>query len=212
MGFRALKSMGWQWNKTRRTDPRRLSRHWLVLSVETLLTLAYGSRVEDAANLGREPANLRAPPKCLSETHRSAHSSPERSVSVLRLGTAWLRRLLNKGRVWKRVWLLPEQWPKPPPGMKIIRHEAPSVTDTYPSQLPLGEGEGEGDQLGSLPLHNSEQSPEEPFEIVSDHGMTLPISYVLRYCLNSPTEIIGDAAREVNDGVQVRPASETAMV
>ena len=125
MGFRALKSMGWQWNKTRRTDPRRVSRHWLVLSVATLLTLAYGSRVEDAADLGREPANLRAPPKCLSETHRSAHSSPGRSVSVLRLGTAWLRRLLNKGRVWKRVWLLPEQWPKPPPGMKIIRHEAP---------------------------------------------------------------------------------------
>lgn len=125
MGFRALKSMGFQWNKTRRTDPRRVSRHWLVLSVATLLTLAYGSRVEDAADPGREPANLRAPPKCLPATHRSAHSSPGRSVSVLRLGTAWLRRLLNKGRVWKRVWLLPEQWPKPPPGMKIIRHEAP---------------------------------------------------------------------------------------
>ena len=125
LGFRALKSLGWQWNKTRRTDPQRVSRHWLVLSVATLLTMAYGSRVEDAADLGREPGNLRAPPKCLSPTHRSAHSSPGRSVSVLRLGTAWLRRLLNRGRVWKRVWLLPEEWPKPPPGMKIIQHTPP---------------------------------------------------------------------------------------
>lgn len=41
--FRALKSVGWQWNKTRRTDPERVSRHWLALSVATLLVLAYGT-------------------------------------------------------------------------------------------------------------------------------------------------------------------------
>lgn len=125
MGFRALKTLGWQWNKTRRTDPRRVSRHWLALSVATLLTIAYGSRVEDDADLGRAQGNLRVPPKSLPETHRSAHSSPSRSVSVLRLGTAWLRRLLHRGRLWKRVWLLPEQWPKPPPGMKITQHAPP---------------------------------------------------------------------------------------
>ena len=47
-GFNALKSVGWQWQKTRRTDPARVERHWLVLSVATLLTLAFGSRVEAA--------------------------------------------------------------------------------------------------------------------------------------------------------------------
>ena len=125
MGFRALKSLGWQWQNTRRTSPNRVSRHWLVLSVATLLTIAYGSRVEDATDLGRAPGNLRAPPECLAPTHRSAHSSPGRSVSVLRLGTVWLRRLLHRGRVWKRVWLLPEAWPQPPPGMKIIHHAVP---------------------------------------------------------------------------------------
>ena len=35
LGFKALKSLGWQWQKTRRTDPERISRHWLVLSVAT---------------------------------------------------------------------------------------------------------------------------------------------------------------------------------
>ena len=48
LGFKAIKSLGWQWDKTRRTDPARISRHWLVLSVATLLALAYGTRVEDA--------------------------------------------------------------------------------------------------------------------------------------------------------------------
>ena len=30
LGFRAVKSLGWQWQKTRRTDPARISRHWFV--------------------------------------------------------------------------------------------------------------------------------------------------------------------------------------
>ena len=50
-GFKALKSAGWQWQKTRRTNPARVERPWLVLAVATLLTLAFGSRVEDAQAL-----------------------------------------------------------------------------------------------------------------------------------------------------------------
>ncbi len=65
-GFKALKSVGWQWQKTRRTDPERVSGHWLVLSVATLWALAYGTRAEDANGLGIPPGRLRKPPKCLS--------------------------------------------------------------------------------------------------------------------------------------------------
>ena len=36
----AIKSLGWQRDKTRRTDPARISRHWLALSVATLLVLS----------------------------------------------------------------------------------------------------------------------------------------------------------------------------
>ena len=51
-------SLGWKWDKTRRTDPARVSRHWLVLSVATLLALAYGTTVEDAQDRRIAPGNL----------------------------------------------------------------------------------------------------------------------------------------------------------
>ena len=71
-GFKALKSVGWQWQKTRRTDPARVERRWFVLSVATLLTLAFGSRVDDAQALKRSPGALRAPPKAApaAQSHR----------------------------------------------------------------------------------------------------------------------------------------------
>ena len=104
LGFKALKSLGWKWDKTRRTDPARISRHWLVLSVATLLALAYGTRVEDAQDRRIAPGSLRAPPKALAPNHRDPRSRPARTVSVIRHGIDWLRRLLLKGRLWSRVW------------------------------------------------------------------------------------------------------------
>ena len=70
LGFKAVKSLGWKWDKTRRTDPARISRHWLVLSVATLLTLAYGTRVEDAYDRRLAPGSLRTPPprRCRRDT------------------------------------------------------------------------------------------------------------------------------------------------
>ena len=118
----AVKSLGWQWDKTRRTDPARISRHWFVLSVATLLTLAYGTRVEDANDRRIAPGNLRAPPKHLAPTHRSSWSRPGRTVSVIRHGIVWLRRLLHRGRFWSRVWLLPEPWPEPKSNLEVTRY------------------------------------------------------------------------------------------
>src|SRR3954468_24557780 len=62
LGFRALKGLGWQWQRSRRTDPARVARHWLVLAVASLWGLAHGTRVEDAHERGLPPARLRAPP------------------------------------------------------------------------------------------------------------------------------------------------------
>ena len=121
LGFKALKSLGWQWQKTRRTDPERISRHWLVLSVATLLALAYGTRVEDAYDRRIAPGSLRAPPRTLAPTHRSSPEKPGRTVSVIRHGIAWLRRSLHRGRLWSRVWLLPEPWPEPKSNLEITR-------------------------------------------------------------------------------------------
>ena len=125
LGFKAIKSLGWKWDKTRRTDPARISRHWLVLSVATLLALAYGTRVEDAQDRRIAPGSLRAPPKALAPNHRDPRSRPARTVSAIRYGIDWLRRLLLKGRLWSRVWLLPEPWPQPKPNLEVTHHAPP---------------------------------------------------------------------------------------
>jgi hypothetical protein len=105
LGFRALKGVGWQWQRTRRTDPGRVARHWLVVAVATLWVLATGTREEDAARLGREPANLRVavpPPP----------AACPRTVSVFARGLLRLRwQLLRVRRLWTRCWLWPEPWP-----------------------------------------------------------------------------------------------------
>ena len=120
VGFKALKSVAWQWQKTRREDPGRVSRHWLVLSVATLWALAYGTRVEDANDLGLPPGRLRTPPKSLPPNHRTNRGPRKRTVAVLQFGTSSLTNLLRRGRLWRKVWLLPEPWPGPPPNMKVI--------------------------------------------------------------------------------------------
>ena len=61
LGFRALKSFGWDWQRTRRTKPLRIARHWLVLAIATLLNLAVGTRLEEAARRGVPPGRLRRP-------------------------------------------------------------------------------------------------------------------------------------------------------
>jgi hypothetical protein len=119
LGFRALKSFGWHWERTRRRHADRVARHWLVLAVATLVTLAYGTRVEDAAMHGVAPANLRRA--------RPVPPHPaRRTVSVFARGLAWLRLHLLRGqRPWRRLWLLPQALPAPPPNLVIVYHPPP---------------------------------------------------------------------------------------
>ena len=115
LGFRALKSLGWHWERTRRRDPLRVARHWLVLAVATLLSLAVGTRLEDAAVRGLPPGRLRRP-----------HALPPpraRQRSVFARGQAWLHvQVLGGRRGWRTLWLLPEALPDLPERLTLIRH------------------------------------------------------------------------------------------
>ncbi len=117
LGFRALKGLGWHWQHTRRTDPARVSRHWVVLAMVTFIVLAYGTRVEDAAARGVPPARLHTPP--------AVPSPRRRLVSVFRQGLGWLLRHLARGYLWRRLWLVPEPWPGLPPGVVLTCHAPP---------------------------------------------------------------------------------------
>ncbi len=97
-GFRGLKRGGWQWGRTRRTDPVRVARHLLVLAAATLLAVAYGTRREETRVRGLPPARLRRPP-----ADAPPRSLPPRRFSVLRQGAACLRRRRARNRLWARV-------------------------------------------------------------------------------------------------------------
>lgn len=117
LGFRALKGLGWQWQRTRRTDVARVERHWLVLAVATLWVLAYGTRSEEAEALGVRPGAVRVPP-----APQDLPPGRVRSGSVFQRGWSVLNQLLGQGRLWRRVWLRPEPWPDDFSGIQITVH------------------------------------------------------------------------------------------
>jgi Transposase DDE domain len=123
LGFRALKSMGWHWERTRRTDPARIARHWLVLAIATLLSLAVGTRLEDAAQQGIPPGHLRRP-----RTQTPAPARHRRG-SLFAQGRAWLHAWVWRGRAWWRaLWLWPEALPTLPASLTLVRHQPPPAT------------------------------------------------------------------------------------
>jgi hypothetical protein len=128
LGFRALKGVGWRWEHTRRADPARAARHWLVLAVATLYALAYGTRADDADRLGVAPDRLDALPDPPPPPAR------RRPVGTFRLGLSFLVLHLARGRLWPALWLRPDPWPDPFPDLAIAYHarddDAPDRT--YP--------------------------------------------------------------------------------
>lgn len=118
LGFKALKSMGWQWQRTQRSDPDRVARHWLVLAIATLWTVAVGTRVEEASARAICPTRLWRPPRQASAVCRR--------VSVFAQGWGWLVRQVGRGRLWRHLWLVPEAWPVPPAELTICYHRTRS--------------------------------------------------------------------------------------
>ena len=89
-----------------KVPPGGVACHGLVLAVASLLTVAYGTRHEDARDRGLPPGRLRRPPP-----EGRPPDAPPRRFSLLRQGAACLRRLLARNRLWARVWLTPTPGP-----------------------------------------------------------------------------------------------------
>jgi hypothetical protein len=113
--FATLKSRGWEWDRTRRRQPDRVERHWLVLAIATLLSVCTGTRLEIAAQRGLPPEYLRRPAPPLAPPRA-------RSQALARIGRICLqRRLLRRQPLWKLPWLSPEAWPLPDPALAVTR-------------------------------------------------------------------------------------------
>jgi Transposase DDE domain len=158
-GFKLLKSQGWQWQKSRMTDPDRASRLWLVLAVATRYVLAAGGEADAAdvpvetvpemaptsrtaravgraAGAGRS-AQARRPVARLVPSSRvpgkRASGTKERLVSVFRQGLAVLVAILIAGHALPKPPWKPEPWLEIRANFRTCPDQPPTPVPKSPS-------------------------------------------------------------------------------
>jgi hypothetical protein len=139
--FKRLKSAGWDCERTRMSDPERVSRHWLALAVAMLWTVSVGGQAEaaeeaegavgpaawdeeswlkDLSQPASDPAAPHAEEPVAGEPgarpEGSATSPWERTVSVFARGWAILSQALSAGRLLRVRW-----YPEPLDGLDLAR-------------------------------------------------------------------------------------------
>lgn len=111
-GFKLTKRAGWQWQRTRITDPARAERMWLAVAVATLWLV----RVGGAAEADLPEGTLADPTPALTVARRQRAATQVRLLGVFRRGwVAILVALLTHVPLPLGV-LVPEPWPVRPPG------------------------------------------------------------------------------------------------
>jgi Transposase DDE domain len=91
-GFKVIKSGGWQWQRSRVTDPKRAARQWVALALATLWLIEVGGQAQ----------HLHLPR--LQLTHGV--------YRLFRIGLAVILAHLNNSRKLPRGQFQPENWPK----------------------------------------------------------------------------------------------------
>lgn len=110
-GFKHTKRGGWQWQKTRMTDPGRASRLWLALAVATLWVVSVGSEAED--NL---PASSFEQLPAAHIARRLVSNLPQpRFISCFQRGILTILAALLNGQPLPLGRFHPGPWPTSPP-------------------------------------------------------------------------------------------------
>jgi hypothetical protein len=107
-GFKITKRGGWQWQRTRRTNPQRAARLWLAVAVATLWLLSVGGMAEETipASTLLPLANVDGPPS------RPRRATQLRLVSVFRQGWITILVALCNQRRLPLGRFIPEPWPQ----------------------------------------------------------------------------------------------------
>jgi hypothetical protein len=107
-GFKLTKRGGWQWQRTRMSDPQRAARLWLAVAVATLWLLSIGGMAEEtipASTLLPLPADGLPP-------SRPRRATQLRLVSVFRQGWITILVALVNQRRLPLGRFVPEPWPQ----------------------------------------------------------------------------------------------------
>jgi len=107
-GFKLTKRGGWQWQRTRMTEPQRAARLWLAVAVATLWLLSVGGLAEDTV-----PASTLLPlGKGDGPPARSRRATQLRLVSIFRQGWITILVALLNHRRLPHGRFIPEPWPQ----------------------------------------------------------------------------------------------------
>ena len=127
-GFKLTKRAGWQWHRTRMTDPARAARLWLAVAVATLWLVSIGGVVDATIPEGTWPD---VPARCPGY-RRPRRATRWRLVSVFRRGWLTLVGALFRHDPLPEGRFLPEPWPAilgqgedvPPEEEQVLPHAA----------------------------------------------------------------------------------------
>jgi len=108
-GFKVTKRGGWQWQRTRMTDPDRAARLWLVVAVATLWLLSVGGEADATV-----PASTLLDVTLALVQRRQRQATRLRMVSVFRRGLVLIWAALLNRTPLPTGRFLPEPWPAIP--------------------------------------------------------------------------------------------------
>ena len=107
-GFKITKRGGWQWQRTRMTDPQRAARLWLAVAVATLWLLSVGGMAEETI-----PTSTLLPlTNADGPSSRPQRATQVRLVSVFRQGWITILAALCNQRRLPLGRFVPEPWPQ----------------------------------------------------------------------------------------------------
>jgi hypothetical protein len=119
-GFKITKRGGWQWQRTRMSDPQRAARLWLAVAVATLWLLSVGGMAEETI-----PVSTLLPlPADGLPTARPRRATQLRLVSIFRQGWLTILVALFNQRRLPLGRFVPEPWPQ-----TIIDHTLRGTTE-----------------------------------------------------------------------------------
>jgi hypothetical protein len=105
--FKCIKRAGWQWQRTRMTQPDRAARLWLAVAVATLWLLSVGGVAEDMI----PESTLRDVTDALAHQRRQRRATRLRLVSIFRRGWIMILAAWLEQQPLPLGGFIPEPWP-----------------------------------------------------------------------------------------------------